>query len=60
MFEKHAVANNNNNNKHLSSWSSWGRALFPSFASGFDLLCACLLFPRCFTCSMALQGVQWA
>ena len=44
----------NDDVRHLRSWSSGGRDLFPSSASGFDLLCVCLSSPRCFICLVGL------
>ena len=46
--------------KHLRSWLNGGRGLFPSSAPGFELHCVCLSSPRCLTCSLGLQDVQWA
>jgi hypothetical protein len=34
--------------------------LSPLAASGFESSCARLSFPRCLTCPLGLQGVQWA
>jgi len=45
--------------KHLRSWLSGGRGLFPSSAPGFEPHCACLSSPRCLTCSLGLQDVHW-
>jgi hypothetical protein len=46
--------------KHLRSWLNGGRGLFPSSAPGFELYCVCFSSPRCLTCSLGLQDVQWA
>ena len=45
---------------HLRSWPSGGRDLFLSTPPGFKPPCACLSPPRCLTCSLGLQDVQWA
>jgi len=34
--------------------------LSPPAAPGFEFLCARLSPPRCLTCPLDLQGVQWA
>ena len=44
----------------LRSWPSGGRGLFPSSAPGFKPHCERLSPPRCLTCSLGLQDVQWA
>jgi len=45
---------------HLRYWPSGGRDLFPSSAPGFEPHCARLSPPRCLTCLLSLQDVQWA
>ena len=42
---------------HLRLWPE--RDLFSFFTSGFKFYCACLSFPRCLTCLLDLQDVQW-
>jgi hypothetical protein len=42
------------------SWPGGGRGLSPSTAPEFESSCARLLPPRCLTCPLGLQGVQWA
>jgi len=48
--------------EHLSHWGSWPggrRGLSPPAAPGFESSCARLSPPRCLTCPLGLQGVQW-
>jgi len=42
----------------LCSSGTWGLVFF--CRPDFDSLCVRLSPPRCFTCSLGLQGVQWA
>jgi len=46
--------------KHLRLWPNDERDLFPFSAPGFKLYCARLSPPRCLTCLLGLQDVQWA
>jgi len=45
---------------HWGSWPGGRRGLSPPAASGFESSCARLSPPRCLTCPLGLQGVQWA
>jgi hypothetical protein len=45
---------------HLRLWSNGRRDLFSFFIPGFKFYCACLSSPRCLTCSLSLQNIQWA
>jgi hypothetical protein len=50
----------NCSNLHWGSWPGGGRGLSPPAAPGFESSCARLSPPRCLTCPLGLQGVQWA
>jgi hypothetical protein len=56
----HATTSSIIKNIYLRSWPSGGRGLFPFSAPGFKSHCARLPPPRCLTCSLGLQDVQWA
>ena len=45
---------------HWGSWRGGRKGLSPPAAPGFEFLCARLSPPRCLTCPLDLQGVQWA
>jgi len=45
---------------HRGSWPGGRRGLSPPAAPGFESSCARLSSPRCLTCPLGLQGVQWA
>ena len=45
---------------HRGSWPGGRSGLSPPAAPGFESSCARLSSPRCLTCPLGLQGVQWA
>jgi hypothetical protein len=60
ILRANTYRNKNRNRMHWGSLAGGGRGLSSSAVSGFEFSCVRLSSPRCLTCLLGLQGVQWA